>query len=291
MNLFKEKSARSAAASDGKAAAGTQSKQKFRDQMDPEQISKDLLRETLTGPVFVYSLAGSVSLAAMAAAIGFDGAGWYVLGTGIVLGAAAGLWAVISQGFLRDRRMYQRMVRLRERMADEIKDRKERLMQGVEDHSDERSARQLQDLISKFDLVQRTLGQRFDTGEMTYVRYLGTAEQVYLGAFDNLETILESRDALESTDRKALDRQLKEAERAGQERVVASTRQRIEIHDRAQGRIETLYAANEEAVMRLEQVQEALIGLNTGQGLASAPLEQAMEELHRLAARTAEYGR
>jgi hypothetical protein len=258
--------------------------------MSPLQLRKDYRKETFSAPQFVYPIAIGSGLAVSALALGMGAVGWALvaLGAGAILGS--GGWATLRQFFWRDRLLYERMLKLQENMLRQIEEKRSGLQRDLAKLRDHRGAEQLENLTAKFQLVSRRLRERFDPSEVTFVRYVGTAEQVYLGALDNLRAIVEVNQSLETMNRERLAKRRDELFRGGQESESQVIHERVEMFDRYQERIHELLSANEAAITRLSQVLEALVNLNTGQSLAREPLDQAMEELSRLARRTGEYG-
>ena len=261
-----------------------------RDQMDPTQIKGDLARETFTAPEFVYpaALAGAATVCAVTLGVGLPG----TIAAGAATGFAlfAGGFAAIQQFLRRDDRLYHRMIELQERMAREVEQRREQLRDRLDANRDHDALGQLDNLSRKLELLTGTLRDRFDPAEITFVRYLGTAEQVYLGALDNLRRVAEMKDALGSIDVRKLERQHRKSIDEGQPQQARHIKDRIDIGQTYEATIRQLIESNEEAITRLSQVHQALINLDTGTGFTRAPLESAMAELQRLAQRTSEYG-
>ncbi|WP_428624565.1 hypothetical protein [Sedimenticola sp.] len=264
-------------------------KSKRQDQFSPTQLQSDISKETFTSPKFVYPLAIGGGLTVTAWALGLDTLGWSALliGIGAILGA--GGWAAFRQLFWRGDLVYQRLLSLQNNMLKEIEQKRAQLRLDLAAIEDPRGLRQLDNLTAKFELVTKRLRERFDTTEMTFFRYVSTAEQVYLGALDNLRSVVESCEVLSTMRRNELETLHGNLQQAGEEDDAKEIHERIQMYDRYQDRIQDALSDNEAALTRLSQVLEALVNLNTGQGMAKEPLDRAMEELAVLAQRTNDY--
>lgn len=264
-------------------------KRKQRDPLSPTDMQQAIREETFSAPQFVYPLAIGGGLAFVAWALGMDTMGWTVLSLGLGAMLGAGGWAALRQFLWRDRLVYERMMAYQQDMLRQIEDKRARLREDLASLDDGRGLRQLDNLTAKFKLVTKRLRERFDPAEMTFVRYVSTAEQVYLGALDNLRTVVESSEALGTMKRDELVALRDERHRTGHTADADIIHERIKTYDRYQSRIQVALSDNEAALTRLSQVLEALMSLDTGQGMAKAPLDRAMQELAVLAQRTNEY--
>jgi esterase/lipase len=235
-------------------------------------------------------MAVGAGLGITAVALGLGPVGWTLLGIGGLAVVGSGGWAALRQFLWRDELIYKRMLKLQERMHNEIKQKQSALQKDLEQIKDSRGTEQLENLSAKFKLVSKRLEERFNASEVTFVRYIGTAEQVYLGALDNLRAVVEASEALDTMDKDRLIEQRETCAAMGKLAEGQNIQARIDMYERYEKSIRAALSDNEAAITRLSQVLEALVNLNTGQGMAKAPLEEAMAELSRLAERTKEYG-
>ncbi|GAB6041734.1 hypothetical protein [Endothiovibrio diazotrophicus] len=153
---------------------------------------------------------------------------------------------------------------------------------------------QLQRLTHKYETFEALLRRKLNPAELTFGRYLGMAEQLYLGALDNLNTVTNIRRGLNAIDasriearaeRLAADGRIDESER--QEMEALSRRRALLERQRAQ--VVTLLSQNESAMTKLDEVAASIATLNLGDRRASMDMEQAMLELEELARRSADY--
>jgi hypothetical protein len=153
---------------------------------------------------------------------------------------------------------------------------------------------QLQRLAEKYETFESLLRRKLNPAELTFGRYLGMAEQLYLGGLDNLNTIANIRRSLNAihashidqrTDKIYGDGHIDETEQ--QEWEALSRRRALLEQQRTQ--VDSLLAQNESAMTRLDEVMASIATLNLGDRRATMDIEQAMMELEELARRSADY--
>jgi hypothetical protein len=153
---------------------------------------------------------------------------------------------------------------------------------------------QLQRLTEKYETFESLLRRKLNPAELTFGRYLGMAEQLYLGGLDNLNTIANIRRSLNAihashidqrTDKIYGDGHIDETEQ--QEWEALSRRRALLEQQRTQ--VDSLLAQNESAMTRLDEVMASIATLNLGDRRATMDIEQAMMELEELARRSADY--
>ena len=168
----------------------------------------------------------------------------------------------------------------------------EELQAELETIDDRQPTEQLTALVSKRDSLTRVLKARLDAGELTYARYLGTAQQVVAAAFDNLHEVAVAHASISGIDEEYLDRRLAELDAAGnhsdhaaQERSSLDDRRQLRVTQTA--KIERLLAQNEAALTAIDRTSTALADAPIGKTPADA--ERAMAALAELAARAKKY--
>lgn len=153
---------------------------------------------------------------------------------------------------------------------------------------------QLARFREKLDTLTTLLKRKLDESELTYGRYLGMAEQVYLAAVDNLhEAALAARTA-RAIDLRYVEQRLAVLEKedsaspdvAGE---LEALRGRREIHAEQSARVAELLSRNEAAMTQLDRTSAAIAAVRTQAGHASMDFETAMSELAILAKRAHKY--
>ena len=155
---------------------------------------------------------------------------------------------------------------------------------------------QLAALQQKRATLMKVLERRLDAGEITYARYMETADGVYRAALDNLHEVAVAHDSISSIDETYVARRLAEldAETAdGAEPDPSSVReretlaQRLELRTVQRHKISRLMAQNEAALTALDRTTTALADVPIGRHPEDA--DAAMAALEELAARTGMY--
>ncbi|MHC4984287.1 MAG: hypothetical protein ACYTF6_14120 [Planctomycetota bacterium] len=153
---------------------------------------------------------------------------------------------------------------------------------------------QLRLLRDKLESLTQVLKRRLDSGEMTYGRYLGMAQEVYGAALDNLHEVAVALRSISTIDPGYLRKRLGELERerqrsADHERELKALRDRGALLDDTNRRVAQLMAQNESALTVIDQTSAALAATRTEQGHATLDAETAMAELEQLAGRAGKY--
>lgn len=157
---------------------------------------------------------------------------------------------------------------------------------------DTQPAEQLDALQQKRRSLISVLERRLDSGELTYARYLATAQRVYVSALDNLREVAVASESISTIDEDYVQRRLSELandhsdeESAGRERE--SLERRLELRDTQRRKIARLLAQNEAALTSLNRTMTALADVPIGKRPEDA--DAAMAALEELADRASQY--
>lgn len=157
---------------------------------------------------------------------------------------------------------------------------------------DTQPSEQLLALEQKRESLVKVLQRRLDAGELTYSRYLASAQQVYNSALHNLEEVAVASESISSIDVDYIERRLTElgpddSDDASREREHETLQQRLELRNSQRRKIAQLLAQNESALTALNRTTTALADVPIGKRPEDA--EAAMEALDELAARASQY--
>ena len=214
-----------------------------------------------------------------------------------MLGAALGvglvslvLWPIL---FARSAGFAKALEGWTDDLAREQDDKLRELAADFADLDFHKGAAQLRLLREKIDNLAEVLKRRLNAGELTYGRYLGMAEQVYLSALDNLHEVAVALRSVSTIDPGYIGRRLDEL-RAGaasseQERELEALSKRHALFQEQNQRIAGLIAQNESAMTVLDKTSTALAGTRTAKGQATMDADRAMAELEDLAKRFGNY--
>ncbi|MFV2063440.1 MAG: hypothetical protein ACC726_07985 [Chloroflexota bacterium] len=155
---------------------------------------------------------------------------------------------------------------------------------------DPRPAHQLQAIGEKRDNLVAMLDRRLDAGELTYSRYLSTAQQVYLAVISNLREVSVAMGSISTIDADYIDARLTELKGeagASTEAEVSSLQDRRSLATTQESKVAYLLAQNESAMTLLDRTSTALADAPIG--LTPQDAEAAMEALEELADRAGRY--
>jgi hypothetical protein len=186
------------------------------------------------------------------------------------------------------------------RMHETMNDRRQHLLRDLTGRMQALRFRQgmtqLQQLQEKFDNFVAILKQALEPEEITYGRYLGIAEQVYLSSLDNLERAVGALSSVKTIDLKHIEGRIREIHADGVVTSAEETEQdslnlRRDLRQQQLDKVADLVAQNERAMTRLDYTAAAIADMKTRNGQASMDMESAMKELQDLIERAPKYNR
>jgi hypothetical protein len=254
----------------------------------PRAVSRAVLGETLQKPHVLYPVAIGV----------LGGVATMVLGSmfflpavvGGAVGAGAWAWEYLFRRDTHARNYLQGLHRTLElRVGETLRElngelRALRFEPGIS---------QIDRLRDKYQVFVELLRRKLDPGEMTFMRYLGMGEQVFLGGLDNLARISDALKGFETNDADDIRRRIKALKGDGidshaQDQEEAALTARLTLMDQQREKISGWLAENEAAMTALDRVMAGVAEMNTTQS-ATMKMQHAMEELEALAKRASSY--
>ncbi len=166
-------------------------------------------------------------------------------------------------------------------------------IKGLENYS-EQAVKQFEKIQKKFNSLKRLLSEKYDVKELTYARYFGTAEQVYLSTLDNLTDIMNTLESVSSIDLNYLNERFEclnslEVLEEADKREIETLNKRRELRKQQLEKINELLTLNEEAMTQIDLSLAAISEAKTKLGRASMDMETARQELQELIRRTKKY--
>ncbi|MBN1699718.1 MAG: hypothetical protein JW881_19545 [Spirochaetales bacterium] len=158
----------------------------------------------------------------------------------------------------------------------------------------DQAVKQYEKIRAKFDNFKRILSEKFDVSELSYARFFGTTEQLYLSVLDNLEDIMNSLETISNIDDAYIEERL--AYLAGLEKPEEADMREIETltirkdlkKDQSE-HINELLTINEEAMTQIDLSMSVISRMKTKTGHASIDMESARKDLEDLINRTKKY--
>jgi hypothetical protein len=147
----------------------------------------------------------------------------------------------------------------------------------------------------RFETVKNLLDRKLKKGEITYLRYLGASETVFIAVLDSLERAISLMKSNQAIDEEYILERLHALEslsimEEADIREKETLQERYDLAKDLEKRISTLLTENEVAITKMDQLNSSLADLNIIQGRGAQKLEQAIEDMEHLASRVHQYG-
>lgn len=267
-------------------------------------FSQDAIRKAVQGkiiqnPVSVYSIAlGAVGV--VAAGILFPSLLLVICSIGII---SFGLISIIINFALRKGTFETRHLAYLNKLLDKQKQlvltrlkrelKKLSSAKGLKVYSGQ-AVRQFEKIRTKFDNFKRILSEKFDPTEITYGRFFGTTEQLYLSVLDNLEDIMNSLGTISNIDDAYIEERMNylaglESLEDADKREMKTLTTRKELKQKSLEQINELLTLNEEAMTQIDLSMSTISQTKTKMGRASIDMEVARQDLEELINRTKKY--
>jgi len=204
---------------------------------------------------------------------------------------AAGVWAT-NIGLRRDYFAKKYVEEITQKMNERRRMAIKELSDALENVGFEHGQNQFKRSQQKFDTFKSMLDKKLNPSELTHVRYLGMAEQVYLSTLDNLIAISHIMHSISVIDADYVEERLDDIssdESAESGREVQALKERLALKDQQQDKVKKLLSQNEEALTKMDLTIAAIAEMRTDNRQASMDMESAMGELGRLAKRAKDY--
>lgn len=145
----------------------------------------------------------------------------------------------------------------------------------------------------KIKTFEEVLGDKLGKQELTYGRFLGIAEQVYLSGIDNLRQIVVLLRSVATVDEKYISQRMAALE-AGQQSAqksqeLAGLKQQLDLRTAHLEKVEACLAQNELALAQLDLALAAIGDMKTGAQQSDVNMETAMSDLQQIARRARDY--
>lgn len=155
---------------------------------------------------------------------------------------------------------------------------------------------QFRKVQDKYENISELLEQKLSTGELTFSRFIGAAEQVYLSALDNLKqivTLLKSAGSIDTgyINKRISQMRARSAFSDAEQKELDALNKRLELRQEQLGMVNDLLSNNEEAMTKMEETTAAIATMKTDGSFASTDFETAITQLQELAQRAQIYNK
>lgn len=254
-------------------------------------VDKAVLAGALQHPAVVYPAAGAV----------IGGLGAAVLTASPVLIAGAALGGGIALVSLGVNYLFRRdffAARYLEAAHRNLVAYREALLQDLEKDLAAVKAKeaiaQLERFGEKLATFEDVLDDKLDRKELTFARFMGIAEQVYLSGLDNLRQVAAARKSGSTVDEGYIRGRIKALKGAGElskakRDELMGLEKQLELAARHGASVEELLAQNEQALAQMDAALAAITDMKTGAAHSSVGMETAMSDLQHIANRAHTY--
>jgi hypothetical protein len=213
---------------------------------------------------------------------------WFRPPAAVVLmstGAAVLLAAAWIPCFARSQTFRAAIARTGQALDVQVVKRIQALEEDLRSLNAEHAVRQLRGLREKLQGLTGVVERRLNAGELAYGRYLGTAQQVYLSAVDNLHEVAVALRSKAAIDPVYIEKRLGELPANGAHEERETLLERHALLETQNDKVTQLLSQNETAMTALSNTAAALAAVRTERGHAKVDATTAMSELEQLASR------
>lgn len=265
-----------------------------------ETTKKRVFQMTIEEPITLYSL--GVGILGLLGLFLLSGSWFFWLAAvgGSALGGGSWLvnYGIRGKEFegrylqiLHDALVQERQNKLR-MLAGELQ-KSSHTVPGAEEYASQGAA-QFSMVQEKFEKLRELLSQKLNTGELTFIRYAGTVEQVCLSVLDNLQYVASLLKSVSTIDTDHIESQLALLSRHSllseadqQKKAALEESKKLRLEQLAD--INLRLAQNEKALTVIDQSAAEIAKMKVSRGEAALDLETAQQELQRLVKRSYQY--
>jgi hypothetical protein len=213
-----------------------------------------------------------------------------VVGGGVAL-VSLGVNCLFRRDFFASRYLesaHKAVVAYREAVLDD-------LMRDLKEQQAREALAQLERFAEKIRTFEDVLDDKLSRQEITFGRFMGIAEQVYLSGIDNLRAVAVARKSMSSSaDEAYIRRRIREIEKAqprtdAQQTELGGLAKQLEVREQNAIKADKCLAENEQALAQLDVALAAIGEMKTGSSHASVSMETAMSDLQQIASRAGAY--
>lgn len=255
--------------------------------LSPGAIKRAVLGQSLQHPSVIYpAVLGALGAIGAAVVAGSP----LILGAVIAAGGAAGAALAFNYFVRHDRIASSYLAEIRRRMAEQRETQIADLASDLKAIKASEASRQLDRIAGKLEAFQGALTERLSPHELTFARFAAIAESVFLAALDNLRAIHLSLQSLAAIDEKYLRERLAQLKGSQEDNPeVKGLSEQLAQAKLLRERVKSRLGQNELAMAELDRATAAVGEMRTGSARPTLDMETAMQELARIAQRSADY--
>jgi hypothetical protein len=264
-------------------------------EVSPDVIRKHVLNSSLKNPIMKTTLV----LGLLSAGVGFFVVG--IVCSILVLGVSLGIMGIIfslSYWGFRDNIKQDYLEELQKKITEQKNKKLKELKSDLDyclkftgkDKYVVQARKQYDDINNKFSSFEKLLVKKFNPNELTFARFMETAEQTYGAILDNLETIVLSFIALKDVDLDYLENRYEELKKVINSKQsenfdleeFQAIQTRIDSREQKFYEVDEILSKNEKALTELQNLSFQLSSVKTYEGRAKQDIDKTLQELLNL---------
>ena len=178
--------------------------------------------------------------------------------------------------------------KMQKEIEQETLEKRQQLSEDLKELKCFRGVTQLNQFQADYDNLIELLQTKINPNEVTYKRYHGMIQEVYLSGIDNLRKCLTSLMSISEIDETPIRERLGQLSkiRTDDARLEADQLQRrLEIRQNRLEKVEDLLIENEAAITKLEETATLVADLDTGIDEGKVSMDDSMADLMRIISR------
>jgi len=258
--------------------------------LSPKAINLAVTRQTAQHPIVLYPAVIGVLGISAALLLDFGLMSW-IIGIGGL--ATSILTFGINRGFRKEEFASEYMNVLFTELEKKRKDYTKQIQDVLSEVDSQEGITQFKRLADKFMTFNGMLKSKLRPGELTFSRYNAMAEQVYLGALDNLNDLANTMKGIQSIDEDYITKRLAELDNPNSSdhalKEVDALKIRLALLGKQRDKVDFYLSQNEDAMTKMDEAIVAITDLKTEDMRAEMDLEMAMSHLQEIAKRSKDY--
>lgn len=180
------------------------------------------------------------------------------------------------------------VARLRSIIAEQTENKRKHLNEDLASYGSKRGIHQLDLFQKKFENLIDVLNSKFDSTQLTYSRYYGIAQEVFLSGIDNLSAVVTALKTINTIDVSYLKTRLEELKSGSMENIAnvkesEALKRRLRSFKEQKDKISALLAENEEALAQFDETAIAISEIERARDKESKmSMERAMQDLQEM---------
>ncbi|MBF0431625.1 MAG: hypothetical protein HQK83_10120 [Fibrobacteria bacterium] len=262
--------------------SGTAFKQVSRD-FSKKAIKKSLKKHAISHWSVQYPIAGSVA-SLFGALILADLAPAFLALSGIGFLGGCAFWS-LKRFVKADSFEIEYVEKMQREIEKETEERRRHLAEELAEHNCEKGQVQLSQFQKEYESLVQLLQAKFNETEITYKRYHGIIQEVYLSGIDNLRKVAAALMSISEIDDEELQKRIEELEPRDTELAreeIKSLKERLGIREKQLAKAEKRMLENENALTQLNGIASNIADMDTGLDEGKVDMENSMADLIRV---------